>query len=325
MTDVRRKQSAPQLVSIGDCLVTLTPTRRAPLVFAGEYRRMLAGAELNVCIGCARMQISAGLITNVGDDPLGEYILRQLRAENVDLSQTSRVKLPTALLFKEQLPGGDFRVYYHRNNAAGGAIACGEDMEKYVRDARIFLYTGIFPALSPANRRTLSRLLSAAKAGGASRAFDPNIRMKLLRTPARARRLLRPLAAECDLILLGESEASMLFGTADPDRLFACLSAEGIRHAVLKRGDRGAYAIRDGVYEEIPARPVAEVVDACGAGDAFNAGYLCALLRRRPLKECLRLAAFCGARAVSSASDNESLPFLEEAEADAAGTTEAAR
>ena len=306
---------APRVVSIGDCLIAMVPRQSGSLIFADDYRRMLVGAELNVCIGCARLRVSSGLISRVSDDPFGHYALRRLRAEEVDVSQITPddPRRPAALLFKERLPGGDFRVYYHRHDAAGGAMELDEGMAKYVRGARAFFYTGIFPALSPVNHRTLQSLLAVAQAAGVMRVFDPNVRMKLLETPARVRKMLRPLAARADLVLLGEEEAEILYGVSTPARLFSRLAADGIMHAVVKRGAAGACAVRDGREYEIPVDAAAEVIDTCGAGDAFNAGYLAGLLRRFSTERSLRLAAYCAARVVCSPSDNEALPFWEDA------------
>jgi len=305
------------VVAIGDCPVALAPKRAGSLAFIDDYRRMLAGAELNVCIGCARLQIAAGMISQVSADPFGEFVVRSLRAEGVDVAQVTvdESHRPAALLFKERLPDGDFRVYYHRHNAAACAMEFTDALARYVSAARAFLYTGIFPALSATNHRTLLRLLDVAKAAGTMRVFDPNIRMKLLRTPARAKRLLRPLAARADLVLLGESEAEMLYGAADADALFARLAKDGVAHAVLKRGAAGAVAMRGGERFEVAAHPAPAVVDTCGAGDAFNAGYLAGLLHRFPTARALKLAAYCAAQVVASDSDNESLPAWNSAQA----------
>jgi len=305
------------VVSIGDCPIAMVPRRAGSLAFADDYRRMLAGAELNACIGCARLQISAGMISRVSADPFGEFVLRCLRADGVDVShiEVDEPRRPAALLFKERLPGGDFRVYYHRRDSAACKMEFTDALARYVSGARAFLYTGIFPALSALNHRTLMRLLDAAEAAGVMRVFDPNIRMKLLRTPSRARRLLRPLAARADLILLGEAEAEMLYGASDADALFARLAKDGVAHAVLKRGDAGAQAVRDGRTFEVAAHPVAAVVDTCGAGDAFNAGYLAALLHGFATEDALRLAAYCAAQVVASESDNEALPYWNDARA----------
>ena len=284
----------------------------------------MAGAEMNFCTGCARLGIASGLITRIGNDPFGEFTLRQLRSENIDCSHVSLdAERSSPLIFKERQPDGSFRVFYRRDNTAGKIIECNRSMQTYVRRAQAFLYTGIFPALSSDNNRGLLTLLQAAKAGGTLRIFDPNIRMKLLQTPQRARRLLRPLIGHADLVLLGEEEARILLGSLSLERWFQCLAAMGVKHAVIKQQEQGATSMVDGSRYNTPAF-AAEVVDTCGAGDAFNAGYVCGVLRKLKPRDCLRLGAFCGARAVTSESDNEALPFWQEAK-NYGAATEAAR
>lgn len=303
------KARSPDVASVGDIPIALVPHRPGPLDFAGEFRRMVAGAEINVCIGCARQGVSSGMIAGVSDSPLGRHVMRFARGEGIDASQIRVEPKPSPLLFKEMLGGGEFRVYYHREGTAGGALECDAAMEAYVRGAKAFLYTGIFPVLSAQNLRTLNRLLAAAKKGKTIRVFDPNIRMKLLRTPARARRLLLPLAMQTDVILLGAEEGEMLFGERNPDVLLDRLAEAGLRHAVVKCGEDGAVGRRGAERARVPAFPATEVVDSCGAGDAFNAGYLCAMLRGKGLAASLRHAARCAAFVVASDSDNEALPY----------------
>ena len=302
------KLSSPQVVSIGDCLIVMLPHRRGALLSADDYHRDFAGAELNACIGCSRLGVSAGLITQFSDDPFGRFARQRLLAEGIDAGQVAHEDKPMALMFKEILADGSFRVYYHRKQTAAAAITVTAAMENYVRGARAFLYTGIFPALSAVNLQTLNRLLEAAKRGGVLRVFDPNIRMKLLHTPARARRLLLPLAKQADVMLIGEEEAEMLYGVGEAEQLFIRLAQQGIHHVVLKRGDKGAIAVHHNRRYVVPAHP-AVVVDTCGAGDAFNAGYLFALLKKWKTQRALEFAAWCAAQVVASDRDNDALPF----------------
>jgi sugar/nucleoside kinase (ribokinase family) len=63
---------------------------------------------------------------------------------------------------------------------------------------------------------------------------------------------------------------------------------------VLKRGGKGASVYTRSGSVEVPAYQVKEI-DPTGAGDSFDAGFLCGLLEERPLEECVRLAAAAGA------------------------------
>src|SRR5204863_5641029 len=82
---------------------------------------------------------------------------------------------------------------------------------------------------------------------------------------------------------------------------------------VIKRGARGATLIGRGGTEESPAPPV-EAVDATGAGDSFDAGFIAGLLAGRPPEECLRLACACGALSTRALGGTAAQPTLEEAD-----------
>src|SRR5262249_20250682 len=111
-----------------------------------------------------------------------------------------------------------------------------------------------------------------------------------------------------------EDEAVLLCGKPD-----AALLAErfGVE-AVVTHGERGAAGCRGDEVVEIPGIDV-RVVDVVGAGDAFTAGYLDALLHGASLTDALRRANACGAVAVSAVGDATGLPTRAELERVLAG------
>jgi len=121
---------------------------------------------------------------------------------------------------------------------------------------------------------------------------------------------LEQLLPRGDVILANESEALAMTGAADVrgamERMAGLCPC-----VVIKRGADGASGIADGEIAEAPAEP-AQVVDATGAGDAFNAGFLFGWLAKRPLEESLTLGNICGARAVESFGGYLGCPRQEE-------------
>jgi ribokinase len=97
-----------------------------------------------------------------------------------------------------------------------------------------------------------------------------------------------------------------LFVNEQEARLYApALSSS--RNTVVKRGAKGAtLETGDGLLRV--AAPRARVVDTTGAGDAFNAGFLAALLRGGDVRAALRLANYVGARSTEGVGGIASLP-----------------
>ena len=109
-------------------------------------------------------------------------------------------------------------------------------------------------------------------------------------------RSLAEVLGNADVVFANQSEAAAMTGEDDPERALERL-AEHCGSVVIKRGAAGALAMADGGRASVRAVPV-EVVDATGAGDSFNAGFLAGWLGGLPLEDSLTLGAICGSGAV---------------------------
>jgi sugar/nucleoside kinase (ribokinase family) len=81
---------------------------------------------------------------------------------------------------------------------------------------------------------------------------------------------------------------------------------------VVKRGAGGALARAEGGVVEVPAVPVT-AVDATGAGDSFDAGFLVAWLADEPVASALALGCACGALSTRALGGTEAQATLDEA------------
>jgi sugar/nucleoside kinase (ribokinase family) len=97
-----------------------------------------------------------------------------------------------------------------------------------------------------------------------------------------------------DYLLPNEKEAALLSGGESPDAYFSFAQRQRMRSAVLKLGARGAMSRVEGVTLSVSPPSVA-AVDSTGSGDAFNAGFIDALLDGASMEDCLRRACICGA------------------------------
>ncbi|TFV81173.1 sugar kinase [Blastococcus sp. CT_GayMR20] len=300
------------LVALGEPLVVFLPDRPGPLRGVPRFERGMAGAECNVLLGMSRLGASCGLISRVGADEFGAFVLETLRAGSVDVSRVVvDADQPTGLYFKEITPiTGQARPVYYRRGSAASALDVDAVDEEYVRNARAFLSTGIAALLSESAYRAVSRALDVAREAGVITVFDPNLREGLWGSP-RAVELLQPLVAKADIYLGGEWETRRLLGYDDrvPYRQLATdVAALGPHEVVLKRGELGSL-VRDanGDVFECPALPVT-FKDAVGAGDAFNAGYLRARQQGESVQSALHNGAVCGGAVCTGSGDFETFP-----------------
>jgi 2-dehydro-3-deoxygluconokinase len=299
------------LVTLGETMALLSSDQVGPLRHAGMLRLGVAGAESNVAIGVRRLGVPAAWTGRVGDDELGQLILRQLRAERVDVAAAKLdPAAPTGLMLKEQRTAELARVVYYRRGSAGSRLAPGDLDEDGVTRAGVLHLTGITPALSASARQAVHAAAELARGAGVPVSLDFNYRSALW-SAAEAAAELRDLTAAAEVVFAGDDEAALVVDRQDPAGMAGALARLGPRHAVVKRGADGAVAVADGAVHRVQAVAV-RAVDSVGAGDAFVAGYLAELLAGSAPARCLRTAAACGAFAVTAAGDWEGYPTRDE-------------
>jgi 2-dehydro-3-deoxygluconokinase len=310
------------VVTLGEALVALVADEGRPLVDPGSFTPFVAGAEANVAMGLARLGRSVSFIGRVGADGLGQMVRNGLRGEGVDVQWLrDDPTAPTGALARDRRSLPPAEVVYLRRGSAASQLepadieAAGETLA----GARWLHLTGITPALSPTCRAAVRSALQFARAGGVRVSLDVNLRRRLW-SEREAAPVLTELAERCDVVIAGEDEAVLLCGSAD-----AALLADrfGIE-AVVKLGARGAMGCRAGELAEDAGIAVAPV-DVVGAGDAFTAGYLDALLDGAGLADALRRANACGAVAVAAVGDATGLPTRSELERVLAGGADVVR
>jgi sugar/nucleoside kinase (ribokinase family) len=292
-----------QLLVLGDCnpdLVvsggSLEPAFGQVEQLVDEARLVIGGSGAITACGAAKLGVRTVLVSLVGDDHFGRFMLAEVAESGVDVSGcVTDDERPTGVTVV--LSRGDDRAIL----TAPGTIAAlsGEqvdlDLVRRVRHLHVssyYLQTQLQPALPD--------LMAAARAAGASTSLDTNWDPSE-RWDAGLSTLL-PMVGH---LFCNEQEADALGGA---DHIIRSGTS-----VVIKRGARGATLISRGGTAESPA-PAVEAVDATGAGDSFDAGFIAGLLAGRPAEECLRLACACGALSTRALGGTAAQPTLDEAD-----------
>lgn len=295
------------IITIGETMAAFTPGANGPLRYVNQFGIRSAGAESNVAVGLAKLDVPAAWISRVGLDEFGHFLRNAIRAEGVDC--TKLIFDPehrTGVMFKEVSAGGT-SVYYYRENSAASHL-CPEDLkEEWFDDADIVHLSGITPVLSESCRKMIEKAFELAEKHGKMVSFDPNIRKKLWKdrdyTP-----LIRDLTLRSQIVLIGLDEAKTLYGTEDVQEIVKTLFKEGsAQYIAVKDGGNGAWVADAEKMIHIPPYPC-EPVETVGAGDGFNAGFLAGLYKGCDLETAGRMGAVCGALATEVPGDVEGYP-----------------
>jgi len=306
MSDVSAP-SAVELVTLGETMGVVAADEIGPLRNGHRMVLGIAGAESNVAIGVSRLGHRSAWVGRVGADAIGSLVVRELRAEAVDVSHV--VVDPDAangFMLKSRRTTATSQVSYLRHDSAGSRLCAADIPVDLVSAVRLLHVTGITAALSSTAFDALRRAIEIARSSGVTVSFDVNHRSTLW-SEGTARIALRELVRLCDVVFASENEAALLVGAADAEGAARALTTLGPHHVVVKRGELGYTALIDGELFSDHAIAV-PVADPVGAGDAFVAGYLASWLDGATPSEALRTANAAGAFVVAVPGDWEGLP-----------------
>jgi 2-dehydro-3-deoxygluconokinase len=289
-------------------MAVLSPTDSRPLAEQPSLALGVGGAESNVACGLSALGHRAAWLSRVGDDPFGRRVLADLAARDVDVSAVEvDPARQTGVYFKDPGPDRTGTHYYRRDSAAalmGPALA----RLPLLGAARILHLSGITAALSDSCVQLLEELVIRRAAPGPAVSFDVNHRPALWRRrPAGAAAgTLLALARAADIVFVGRDEAETLWGTRKPEDIRDLIGPGPL--TVVKDAGHGATSYAADGEETFVPTPESEVVERVGAGDAFAAGYLAALLEDRDATGRLRLGHLIAAATLRTRADTPIVP-----------------
>jgi 2-dehydro-3-deoxygluconokinase len=311
--------AALDVLTVGEPMALFMALQPGELHAVADFRRVAAGAELNVATGLARLGLRTGYITRLGNDSFGRFLRGVLAHEGIDARYVAADAVhPTGFMLKTRADdGSDPQIEYFRQGSAASHLSVADAPPAEGRTtafaARHLHLTGITPALSPTARELVFHLAQQARAAGASISFDPNLRPRLWPSPLAMAECLNALAACSDTVMPGLAEGRQLTGRQTPEDIAAFYLDQGAQQVVVKLGPEGAYfAQRGGASGIVPGRPVERVVDTVGAGDGFAVGVISGLFDGLTLAQATARGNAIGARVVQFPGDAQGLPTREE-------------
>jgi fructokinase len=315
----------PDILCFGEVIVDFFPERQGiPLRDAERFERQLGGAPANVAVGLARLGVRSALMTLVGSDDFGTFLLRGLEREGVDAAGVGTHRTArTGITFISVGLRGERSFLFYRHPSADQLIAEHDVDPELVARARVFHFGSSTLAREPARAAT-RKALEAARAAGCVISCDPNVRMHLWTDPGEAGAVLRETLAMTDVIKISDDELAPIVGTTDVEEGARALRALGVGLAVVTLGERGCYFDGAACGTGYARGLRVDVVDTTGAGDGFVAGLLKALLpafqagarpatlERAEVEAACALANRVAARVVTRFGATVALPKLDE-------------
>jgi len=276
--------------------MTLVDTPRAEQLFAamGPTTQVSGGSAANTLAGMAALGAKCAFIGQVSDDTLGDVFAHDVRAAGIAFGTPERAGDPPTgrcLIFVTPDAQRTMNTFL---GASQFLPAEALDLEAIAASSVLYLEGYLWDPEEP--RAAMRKAIDTAKAAGRKVAFTLSDPFVISRHGDDFRELIAN--GQIDILFANEAELASLTGIDELEAGLASL-ADRVEVVVVTCGAQGAVAIAKGERAEVPAEPIARVVDTTGAGDLFAAGFLFGHVRGRPLAECLRLGAICACEVIS--------------------------
>lgn len=277
------------------------------------FGKYLGGSAANVAVAAARYGRDAALVSRVGDDPFGRYLVDELGRLGVDAGAVAvDPDLKTPVTFCEIFPPDDFPLYFYREPKAPDLNIDESQLDlDDVRDAGVLWLT--VTGLTRQPSRQTHRVALEARARRRHTILDLDYRPMFWSDPDEAHRQVDAVLGSATVAVGNRDECEVAVGERDPQRAADALLERGVELAIVKQGPRGVLAKTADETVEVPPHPV-EVVNGLGAGDAFGGALCHGLLSGWGLERILRFANVAGAIVASRRECSTAMPDADEVE-----------
>jgi 5-dehydro-2-deoxygluconokinase len=306
-----------------------------PFEEISSFAAYVGGCPTNISVGTRRLGLRPALLTAVGEDQVGNFILHFLRGEDVETRFISRKpgRRSSAVVLGIE-PPDRFPLTYYRDNCADIALTIDDALAAPLVDCHTLLITGTGLSKEPSRSATLFAAETARQAG-VSVALDVDYRPDqwddqrafgvTLRSALRLVDIVIGTEDEINAVMLTDArQVSIAHSQISDARVLGDTAAAiqrllelGPRVLVQKRGEAGSSVHLSSDEGEarsidVPGFPV-EVQNILGAGDAFASGFLYGFIKGWDWYRAARLGNACGAILVTKHGCANFMPTYDEA------------
>lgn len=302
----------------------------ADFVDITSFGAFAGGSPLNIATGCRRLGMKTAVLTGMGEDKVGDFLMRFLEKEGVETRFIPRIAgARTSAVVLGIEPPDRFPLVYYRDNCADTQITIDHVLKADVSRFRLLEISGTalnrepsrsaaFFAVEVAAANEVPVLLDLdfrSDQWHDARAFGVTTRALLPRVDIAVgteEEILATMLTDPDQITIRHQQISAPEIRGDLDASIKGILNLGVTALIVKRGSAGAsYHLPDGTAAEVPGFPV-DIVNILGAGDAFASGFIYGHLQGWDWHKCCRMGNACGAIVVTRHGCANFMPYADE-------------
>jgi fructokinase len=267
-----------KLYSIGEVLIDFIPLQKGvPLKDVLSFERAPGGAPANVAAAAAKFGGESSIITKLGNDAFGDFLVEQLKNAGVKTDKILRTaEANTGLAFVSLKEDGERDFSFYRKPSADLLFNDSEIHSDWFDTGDVLHFCSVDLVESPM-KFAHKKAIDAMKENGGLISFDPNVRLPLWETKEQCRSAILEFLPEAHLIKVSDEELEFITGIKEVEAAIRSLFRGDVRAVVYTKGAEGADLYVNG-NKFISTGYNVQVQDTTGAGDAFIGGFLYKLL-----------------------------------------------
>ncbi len=302
----------------------------ADFVDIQSFNAYVGGSPLNMAVGTKRLGLRSALITAIGQDQVGDFLLNFLNKEGVETKFIPRKPgFRTSAVVLGIQPPDNFPLVYYRENCADSKVSIDDVIYANVSDCKLFEISATALNVEPSRSAGFFAAEEAVK-HNVPILIDLDFRADQWHDPRSFGVTTRAYLQNCT-IALGTEEEILATMLSDPNQIkitnqqisapeirgnvdaaIQKIMALGIEALIVKRGAKGSTVfLKNGEAIDVPGFPV-EVMNVLGAGDAFASGFIYGYLHGWDWYKSCRMGNACGAILVTKPGCSNFNPTLDE-------------
>ncbi len=277
------------IICVGEVIIDFIGHELTTIEKTKNFQRFLGGSPTNVAVNATRLGLNVALVATGGYDGLGDFIVESLESNKVNTTYFRKSTThPSSVIFvskSKETP--EFIPFRH----ADSEILMEQLPKELLANAMIFHTTCFALSKEPA-RTTILNSAKIAKELGLQLSIDINYSDKIWENRSEAFATLEQYLALDPLVKLSDDDCFRLFEETKSDEfIFDYFHNLGVSTVCLTKGKDGVKLSdkKQGIFFQ-EALQLEEIKDVTGAGDAFWAGFLFAILKNKNFEECIAIA-----------------------------------
>ncbi|MFC5407160.1 carbohydrate kinase family protein [Cohnella soli] len=294
------------LLTVGEMLVDMISDNYGDGYENNGYTRFFGGSPSNIAINANKLGIRSHIVSAVGEDSLGTFLLNRLREAGMDTDGIQTTPDSTSLVVVTKSQSTPVPIFYR---GADYGLTYNGSLERALNNSKA-VHFSCWPISKVPARHTVERVIEEARRNKMLIGFDPNYHPKIWERDEDGVAYVKSVISKVDIVKPSEDDAERLFGPDSHANQVEKFLELGAKLVIMTLGKDGAI-VSNGKETVIFASLATVVEDTTGAGDAFWSGFYAAVIKGHTIKEALELGFAVSAFKLKYTGAVVDLPELE--------------